>query len=103
MTPWNTQLPTPYAAPPAIESRRNEQFDPFARSDLGPDTMSRPREYSDPRSRPRQVFDAAAVNSPIMSPGGQPLSPYPQPAPQMPPISPVPTQPMQPYPGTNPF
>ncbi len=67
VTPWNTQMPTPYAGPPAWETRRNERYDPFARSDLGPDTMSRPREYMDPRSSPRQSKDAAIQQGPNVS------------------------------------
>lgn len=87
VTPWNTQLPTLYSSHPYVETRRNEQFDPFARSDLGPDTLSRPREYNDPRSTVRQSQDAAIMRSPYV-PGvpnpsiapriGQPTQRYPQ-------------------------
>jgi len=91
VTPWNTQLPTPYANHPAVETRRNEQFDPFARADLGPDTMSRPREYTDPRATPRQAADSEIRQAPqvpgVTNPANAPNSTYPT----------------QQYPGVVPF
>lgn len=91
VTPWNTQMPTPYAGPPALETRRNEQFDPFARADLGPDTMSRPREYTDPRTNARQAQDAAMRQSPNV------------PGVQNPVQAPAPIRPTQHYQNVVPF
>ena len=58
ITPWNTQLPSPYAMDPRIENERFKQFDPFALDDLGPKTDTRPRGYDQPRSRVRRSKEA---------------------------------------------
>ncbi|MBB03103.1 MAG: hypothetical protein CMJ47_10680 [Planctomyces sp.] len=91
VTPWNTQLPTPYANHPAIETRRNEQFDPFARSDLGPDTMSRPRQYTEPRATPRHSKETEIRQAPRVPGVMNPVD------------APNPTVPTQQYPGVVPF
>ncbi len=58
ITPWNTQLPSPYAMDPRIENERFKQFDPFPLDDLGPKTDTRPRGYDQPRSRVRRSKEA---------------------------------------------
>ena len=58
VTPWNTQLPTPYAGDPKVESERMKQFDPFALDDIGPKTFTRPRDFSETRTPARRSKEA---------------------------------------------
>ncbi len=89
--PWNTEFPTPYAKDPRYEERRLEQFDPFAASDLGPQTYTRPRDFTVPRDRTRRSRDANAAQAPPV-PGTVPPGMAP------PPVTPPPQ-----YPGTVPY
>ncbi|MCA8987859.1 MAG: hypothetical protein KDA78_09480 [Planctomycetaceae bacterium] len=76
--PWNTQLPTAYSGDPRFENRRYEQFDPFAATELGPDTYSRPRGYTEARDRTRVSRDSRLYQNPGAAvPGGPMYAPQP--------------------------
>src|SRR5690606_38402353 len=47
VNPMNTRLPTVATPPPPVEKRSYDIHDPFPDEDLGPDTMTRPRGFSE--------------------------------------------------------
>jgi hypothetical protein len=85
-SPWNFRLPTWFNGPPESERRAYQYHDPFPDSHLGPDTGSRPAEYS--RQRPpavgiREKYDGSRIREPfgpgVPPPVGGPVgSQYPQ-------------------------
>lgn len=75
MAPVTMQVPSFLADSPIVERRRYERFDPFISDDLAPETNSRPREYSQPRTIPRRSLADRIHNSiPAMqNPYNQPV------------------------------
>lgn len=64
---------------PRVERRAYETYDPFADTETGPDTLSRPRGFETPRTGTRRAAEQRARQQMIPVPQYQP-SPYePQP------------------------
>lgn len=60
-TPFNTRLPTLNTPPAPVEKQSYSIHDPFPDEDLGPDTMSRPRGFNEPRAEPRKILESRAL------------------------------------------
>jgi hypothetical protein len=61
LTPNNTRLPTLDTPPPPVEKRSYSIHDPFPDEELGPDTMTRPRGFNEPRAEPRKILESRAL------------------------------------------
>ncbi|MEZ6062533.1 MAG: hypothetical protein R3C19_19495 [Planctomycetaceae bacterium] len=70
MSPMNTRLPTWWTAPPQLEAKAYQRQDPFPDVDLGPDTLSRPREFTRPRSEPRRAAEQRLLQGVPVGPEG---------------------------------
>lgn len=53
LNPATTRLPTCAQSPQSIERRSLGHFDPFPDPDLGPETGSRPPDFTEPRDQTR--------------------------------------------------
>ncbi len=61
LTPYNTRLPTLDSPPAPVEKRSYSIHDPFPDEDLGPDTMTRPRGFNEPRAEPRKTLESQSL------------------------------------------
>jgi hypothetical protein len=61
INPFNTRLPTLDTPPAPVEKRSYSIHDPFPDEVLGPDTMTRPRGFNEPRSETRQALESRAL------------------------------------------
>ena len=61
LTPFNTRLPTIDTPPAPVEKRSYSIHDPFPDEELGPDTMTRPRGFNEPRAEPRKTLESRAL------------------------------------------
>jgi hypothetical protein len=61
INPFNTRLPTVNTPPAPVEKRSYSIHDPFPDEDLGPDTMTRPRGFNEPRAEPRKILESRAL------------------------------------------
>ena len=61
LNPFNTRFPTVGTAPPPVEARSYTLHDPFPDEDVGPDTMTRPRGFEEPRAEPRKTLEGRAL------------------------------------------
>ena len=77
ITPWNTRLPTLHPQHPVQEGRSYQLHDPFPDEMAGPDTMTRPREFADPRAEPRRTLEGQAL---LGMPQGGAATPAPLPS-----------------------
>lgn len=68
---------TPQLIPRSIAYERAESavHDPFPVTDVGPDTMSRPREFASPRPEPSRTKEKAGVSL-LRNQYGTPVPPY---------------------------
>ncbi len=57
----NTRLPTIDTPPSLVEKQSYRLHDPFPEEDLGPDTMTRPRGFTQPRAQPRKNQESRAL------------------------------------------
>lgn len=61
VNPFNTRLPTVATPPAPVEKQSYNIHDPFPDEDLGPDTMTRPRGFVQPRAEPRKIQEGRAL------------------------------------------
>lgn len=61
INPSNTRLPTLHSPPAPVEKQSYRIHDPFPDENLGPDTMTRPRGFSEPRAEPRKILESRAL------------------------------------------
>jgi hypothetical protein len=61
VNPINTRLPTFNTPPPVVEKESYRIHDPFPDEELGPDTMTRPRGFVEPRAEPRKTLESRAL------------------------------------------
>lgn len=80
--PYQTRMPTVGYGDPRIERRAHERHDPFADSIAGPDMMSRPRGYTEPRTEPRRASEER-VRQFAAPPSDQSALPYPSQVPAL--------------------
>ncbi len=89
--PWNTELPSVQNGSPYYEQQRIQRFDPFASTELGPSTMSRPRGYEESPNITRSTQESGAYSAPVV-----PGTVHPQ-------FAPPAAYPQQQYPGVVPL
>jgi len=81
MTPLNTRLPRVEPTNKYVERGSYERQDPFSLEDLGPDTMSRPRGFDEPRNASRRAAEQRTLRglNPQLTPGvpSAPVTHYP--------------------------
>ena len=77
LTPMNTRLPTLASPPAPVEKQSYRIHDPFPDEDLGPDTMTRPRGFNEPRAEPRRVLEGRSLLGLDQVPAGPSSFDYP--------------------------
>lgn len=61
ISPFNTRLPTVDTPPAPVEKQSYRIHDPFPDEELGPDTMTRPRGFNEPRAEPRKILESQSL------------------------------------------
>jgi hypothetical protein len=105
--PRETQYLSCVPRPPDVEARSWDWHDPFPDESAGPDTVTRPRSFVEPRSDTRKNFDLRFLQAAHPTAGRTQLAPgpawpgYGTPLGAMP-IVPAPPGPVATYPGVGP-
>lgn len=79
LNPQNTTLPDLNPRHPETELRSYERFDPFTLGDMGPETFTRQRDFSQPRTAPTRAKTGASIPPTFGAPApatAVPVNPY---------------------------
>ena len=80
LAPWNVRLPIMFNQSPDVERVEQQYFDPYPDSQMGPSTISRPRQYDEQRPLPvriREKSDISRAITPNRNVTPPPVSPGP--------------------------